>query len=232
MNSKELLSCIYESREGSQTSRERLLSHYRPYIINTVGHICKRYINWSDEEASIGLLAFNKAIDTFDEESGRTFLNYGFLLIKRDLIDYFRKEKKHQSRSFSYTDQEEESQYIENERSIETYHSSVKATELLDEILEYDQMLSQYKVSCEELEMNAPKHHDTRSNLDHLSNRLLEDIECKQEFLIKKRLPVSLLSKKTGVSKKTIEKHRKYLIAIILLKINTQWVHLSEYIKN
>ncbi|MCT8137758.1 hypothetical protein H1D32_08295 [Anaerobacillus sp. CMMVII] len=39
------------------------------------------------------MIALNKAIDTYDAIKGRTFLNYVYLLIKRDLIDFFRKER-------------------------------------------------------------------------------------------------------------------------------------------
>jgi RNA polymerase sigma factor len=94
MQETEVATYISLAANGDDLARERLIRHYQPYIINTIGQLCRRYITWSHEEASIGLLAFNRAIDKYDIEARKTFLNYAYLLIKRDLIDYFRRENK------------------------------------------------------------------------------------------------------------------------------------------
>lgn len=230
LNTDELLSVITNCKHGDQLSREQLIQHYRPYIQNTVSHICKRYISWSDEESSIGLIAFNRAIDTFEQNSGRTFLNYAYLLIQRDLIDFYKKEKNEQHLSITFVDSEQSNNMLDAETSVDHYRRSLTSNELVEEIIEFDSALNEFKVSFEELEQCSPKHKDTRKKLDQLSDQFIVDSECKQHFFLKKRLPVSLFSKKTGFSKKTLEKHRKYFISIILLKLNPQWVQLSGYI--
>jgi RNA polymerase sigma factor len=234
MNRDEFLTLMKQTHQGSQTARERLIRHYRPYVLNTAGHICKRYISWSDEEFSISLIAFNRAIDTFEENSGRSFLNYAYLLIKRDLIDYFRKERNEQHLSLNYSSTEEEhhTNPLEIEKSLDIHDKEVASGELVEEILEYDQELQKYKVSFDEMEDCSPKHTDTRAKLYEVANQFIGDSECKQSFLVKKRLPITLFSKKTGYPKKTMEKHRKYLIALILLKLNPQWTHLSRFMND
>ncbi|MCT8137743.1 hypothetical protein H1D32_08205 [Anaerobacillus sp. CMMVII] len=93
MENIEVIEATTSAQNGDDLVRERLIAHYKPYVLNTVGHICKKFVSWSEEEASIGLIALNKAIDTYDASKGRTFLNYVYLLIKRDLIDFFRKKR-------------------------------------------------------------------------------------------------------------------------------------------
>ncbi len=231
----ELESFLRDANNGNDLARERLILHYKPYILNTVGHICKRYLTWSDEESSIGLIAFNRAIDTFDPKGGRTFLNYVYLLIKRDLIDYSRREKRNDHLSLDHDlDQDDHDHTInpyEVDKSIELYQRAMKSMELVEEILELDQCLNQFDISFEELEHYSPQHRDTRHLLLKMAERFAQDEECVARFLTKKRLPVSLFASKTAYSPKTMERHRKYLITLILLKLNPQWVQLSEFIQ-
>jgi RNA polymerase sigma factor len=225
---------IKEARMGDELARERLILHYKPYMINVAGHITKRFISWSDEEASIALLAFNRAIDTFDEEGGRRFLSYAYLLINRDLVDFYRKEKRENHLSLDISFNEEEmlsSNKQENEKSLKQYEQQIQSAELVEEILELDEALKRYKITFEELEDYSPKHEDTRLALFEMGATLSQDAECVELLQRKKKLPIKLISKKFGYKKKTLERHRKYLITLILLALHPQWEKLSQFIK-
>lgn len=224
---------LREAKNGSELARERLILHYKPFVLNTVSHLCKRYMTWSDEESSIGLIAFNRAIDSFQPQGGRTFLNYVYLLIKRDLIDYFRREKHSQHLSLDHGLDEDNItlNHHETHKSIESYQINTQSSELVEEILELDKNLSQYNVLFEELEQYSPRHRDTRNQLLTMAAKFADDEECVDLFISKKRLPASLFARKTGCSLKTIERHRKYLITLILVKLNPQWVQLSGFIQ-
>jgi RNA polymerase sigma factor len=233
MNESGYSQLLFQAREGNDLDRERLIRRYRPTIINTVGHVCKRYITWSDEESSIGLLAFNRAIDTYDATAGRTFLNYAYLLIHRDLVDYFRREQrqKHASLDYSPNEVEGSANSIEIEKSLETYQVSAQSSELVEEILELDQSLSQYGISFEELEDVSPKHKESRYTLMEMAKEFIEDEELVHHFTTKHRFPTTLFTKKTGYSAKTIERFRKYLITLVLLLLHPEWKYLSEFIE-
>lgn len=233
MDKKDLEQSLFEVKKGNELAREQLIRYYKPYMIHTVGHLCKRYVSWSDDEASIGLTAFNRAIDTYDCNGGRSFLNYGYLLIKRELIDYYRREKKEQHLSLNYSLEDDETIHnqFEGERSVESYHQSVQSYELVEEILELDQALTPFKISFEELEHYSPQHRDTRQSLLEMAATFVQDQECVQDLFKKKRFPMVSFTEKTGYRPKTIERHRKYLITVILLKLHPQWVHLSAFIQ-
>lgn len=214
-----------EAQLGNDLVREQLIRHYKPYVINTVGHICKRYISWSDEEASIGLLAFNKAIDSYKPDKGRTFLNYVYLLMNRDLIDFFRKEERHQLVSLN-----DEEEVNHNNQSIDEFQRTEQTNELVEEILELSEALSRYKISFEELEKYSPKHNDTRNTLTEIAETFCKDEECVTYFIKKKQLPTTLFSKKTGYRLKTIERHRKYIVTLILVTLHPHWTQLRQFI--
>lgn len=230
MHSTQLQHSISDAKSGDEIAREQLIRHYKPYIINAVGHICHRYITWSDEEASIGLLSCNKAIDTFNSNGGRTFLNYLYLLIKRDLIDYFRKQQQDNKYLINQSNEDISFKKMEVHTSIEQHQQVMQSYELVEEILELDQALAPYGISFEELEQQSPKHKDTRLSLIEMADSLIKHEKCLKELLRKKRLPISLFTQATNYRPKTVEKHRKYLITLVIIKLHPEWRQLSSYV--
>lgn len=75
--------------------KEAFIVQYQPFIRKSISSVCRRYITEQDDEYSIGLFAFNEAIEQYSYKKGKSFLAFANLLIKRDVIDYIRKESKH-----------------------------------------------------------------------------------------------------------------------------------------
>lgn len=223
-----LAGLIAEATSGDDSAREKIIYHYKPYIINTVGRISGKFLTWSDEEASIGLLAFNRAIDTYKPSGGRTFLNYAYLLMNRDLIDYFRSEKKEGNRLYLIRN-EETTNSIDVKTSMDSFHQHSSNTELIEEILEFSEILKQFNIEFEHLEAYTPKHKDTRERLIEMASCFLEYNDLIEEFLQKKRLPVKAFLHKKDYSIKTIERYRNYLVTIIVIGLHPEWRHLSGY---
>lgn len=92
MKQEDIEHSINQIQNGNEVLREQLIHYYQPYILSVVGKVSKKYITWNDDEASIGLIAFNRAIDTYNPEKGRAFLNYVYLIIQRELIDFSEKK--------------------------------------------------------------------------------------------------------------------------------------------
>lgn len=233
MENSHLEQSIQSAKNGNDLERQQLINRNKPYIINIVSHICRKFISWSDEEASIGLLAFNRAIDTFEASKGRSFLSYSYCLINRALVNYFRKNKYYnQNLSLDYVFNEES--YLSDEeinKSIQIYREKVESSELVEEILELDRILNGYGIKFEELESSSPKHRDTRELIYRMVCEYFNDAELVDELIGKKRFPATAFARKTGYPLKTIEKHRKYLITMIIIGLHPEWVYLSSYVK-
>ncbi|WP_157967334.1 MULTISPECIES: sigma factor [Paraliobacillus] len=233
MHETEVNHYIKAASNGDDIAREKLINHHKPYIINTVGHVCKRFITWSDEESSLGLLAFDRAIDTYDSCANKSFLNYVYLLIKRELIDYFRRETKlkHIPLEVESINSEDSVTVYDVDHSMDTYHQHLQQRELVEEILELSEILKQFNIEFEELEACSPTHRKTKANLITIANDFIQNPELVDFFLKKKRFPVTRFIEVSGHRLKTVERHRKYIVALVVVRLHPEWRQLSAYIQ-
>lgn len=57
---------VASAKQGDDEARNEMLKQYQPFIAKSVSEVCKRYIDPArDDEFSIGLLAFNEAIQSY-----------------------------------------------------------------------------------------------------------------------------------------------------------------------
>ncbi|SDM18543.1 RNA polymerase sigma-I factor [Sediminibacillus halophilus] len=229
MGNLQLKEILLEIKNGNELERERLIRHYEPYILNAVSHVCKKYVTWSSDETSIGLIAFNRAIDTFEFDKGRAFLNYVYLLIQRDIIDYFRKEKRHLHPASDNYQLEHDN--AELKASLESYQQSTNTSALVEEILELDQKLSKFNISFEQLESHSPKQRKTRIKVMGMAAEFMQHVDLVDELVNKRVFPVTSFTKRTGFRSKSIERHRKYLITIIMIQLHPEWRRLSTFVQ-
>jgi RNA polymerase sigma factor len=221
-------------QQGDRLLLNDIIDSYKPFIAKTVSSVCKRYIYETDDEFSIGLIAFNEAIEKYSPERGSSLLSFSEVLIKRRVIDYIRKQTKfqHISLDLSSIPNEEESSgaVIVNELSLDDFHKKTDEQLRKDEIIHFQNLLSTFELSFSDLVENSPKHADARKSAILTAKILVEDPELKNLLLEKKRLPIKQLEKMVNVSRKTIERNRKYIIAIALI-LSSDYVYMKDYIK-
>lgn len=221
-------------QQGENSLRNEIIDSYKPFIAKTVSAVCKRYIHETDDEFSIGLIAFNEAIDKYSPEKGSSLLSFGEVLIKRRVIDYIRKQSRNKTISFEFNNdlQDDDSQSVsfENELSIDEYNRKTEQEHRRDEIMHFQKLLTQYELSFNDLLENSPKHADARKNAILAAKLLIEKEELREILLTKKRLPIKQLEELVDVSRKTLERNRKYIIAMALI-FTSDYVYLKDYIK-
>lgn len=221
-------------QHGDTALRNEIIDSYKPFIAKTVSAVCKRYIHETDDEFSIGLIAFNEGIDKYSPERGSSLLSFSEILIKRRVIDYIRKQSRNQSISIDLNremqDEDSPGTLIENELSIHEYNKKTEQEHRRDEIMQFQQMLLKYDLSFNEIIEQSPKHADARKNAILAARLLVENEELKEILLTKKKLPIKQLEQLVDVSRKTLERNRKYIIAIALIYSN-DYVYMKDYIK-
>ncbi|MFD2443284.1 RNA polymerase sigma factor SigI [Bacillus sp. CGMCC 1.16607] len=231
---KSLEETVLKIQQGDEKLLNETIDSYKPFIAKAVSSVCKRYIHESDDEFSIGLIAFNEAIQKYSPERGSSLLSFAEVMIKRRVIDYIRKHSKHNSISIEFGMQNQEddspSLAIENEISIDDYQKTVEAELRRQEIIQFQQILKEFDLSFQDLVEQSPKHADARKNAMIIANLLVEDENLQSYLIDKKRLPIKQLEEIVQVSRKTIERNRKYIIAISLILIH-DYVYLKDYIK-
>jgi RNA polymerase sigma factor len=221
-------------QQGDQALLNETITSYKPFIAKTVSSVCKRYIHESDDEFSIGLIAFNEAIEKYIPERGRSLLSFAEVLIKRRVIDYIRKQTKNQHISYDFdgivNDEESPGTAIVNELSFEEYKKKKEEDIRKDEIVHFSELLRTFELSFSDLVENSPKHADARKNAILIARILVEHTDLRNLLLEKKRLPIKQLEEMVDVSRKTIERNRKYIIAISLILLG-DYMYLKDYIK-
>jgi RNA polymerase sigma factor len=221
-------------QQGDTYLLNEIIDAYKPFIAKNVSSVCKRYIYETDDEFSIGLIAFNEAIEKYSPEKGSSLLSFAEVIIKRRVIDYIRKQTKNQhiSIDLTYSSLEEESagMVIVNELSLEEYRKKSDEEIRKEEIIHFQTLLTSFDLSFSDLVENSPKHADARENAILVARQLIGDKELKSFLLEKKRLPIKQLEKMVNVSRKTIERNRKYIIAIALI-LSSDYVYLNDYLK-
>lgn len=221
-------------QQGDTALHNELIESYKPFIAKTVSSVCKRYIHESDDEFSIGLIAFNEAIQKYSPDKGSSLISFSEVLIKRRVIDYIRKQSKYQNLSFNGASNLEEDETggssIEDELSIEDFRKKTDEELRREEILQFTQILQQFDLTFTDLIEQSPKHADARKNAMAVAKILVENEELKTILIEKKRLPIKQLESYVSLSRKTIERNRKYIIAISLI-LAGDYVYLKDYIK-
>lgn len=224
---------VHLIQQGDTSLQNELISSYKPFIAKSVSSVCKRYISETDDEFSIGLIAFNEAIQKYNSEKGSSLLSFADVLIKRRVIDYIRRQPKNQILSLDSRDElEEESpqSIIEAELSYDEFQKMKEAEQRREEIIRFSGVLNSFGLSFNELIEQSPKHADARKNAMIVAKTLVSYPELQNLLLEKRRLPIKQLEDKVEVSRKTIERNRKYIIAISLILIG-DYIYLKDYIK-
>ncbi|MEQ6388912.1 RNA polymerase sigma factor SigI [Bacillaceae bacterium S4-13-58] len=225
---------VIAAQNGQSDITNHLLEKYRPFIAKTVSEVCKRFIDPNhDDEFSIGLIAFHEAIDAYSSEKGSSFLSFAKLVIKRKVIDYIRSEKKKvavASIDHFYEDED----YSENPEEVkaanEQYRLQMEAMHRQEEIKDYQIKLKRYQLSFEELTKISPKHKDARESAIKVAKLLYQEESLRNYVFDKKKLPIKDLEAKVDVSKKTLERNRKYIIAIFII-LCEDYLYLKDYLR-
>lgn len=210
-------------------TREDFLQESQPFIRHVSIQTCHRTLEWGrDEELSEALIAFNEAINHFEEERGVPFLAYARLLIKRRLIDYYRKQRLRETLPM---DQDDVGQAVEIHVGINEFRERQQNQERAAEIREFSKALQKFGLSFQVLVEVCPKHRDTRETLLRVAYTLAMSSELWAQVERTGKLPMQALTLKTQVHPKVLERGRRYILAVALLIANqNDYIYLREYV--
>jgi RNA polymerase sigma factor len=229
---------IEEAKKGNHWAREELIKNFTPFVLKVTSKVSGRYVRLGeDDEVSIGLMAFNEAIDCYDNMKNMAFLSFAETVMRRRLIDYYRKElpnSKNVPLSAFESDDDDNREsilyHIEAKQSTMIHTEGNLAAERKEEILAYNRELQEYGITFAELVEISPKHEDARLRAMEAAALIAQDRELAAYLKRKKELPLKVLSNKVDTSRKTLERQRKYIIAVALILIN-DYGHLRQYIQ-
>lgn len=221
------------TQKGDPSAREILIDSHKSFIAKISSGICKRYLSWeNDDELSIALLAFNEAIDVYDRSGGANFHSFARKVIGRKLVDFFRKESKHRQVLLSSMSPDERGlMEIDEKCSLERYDLDNKAENFAEVVNSFNETLSEYRISLNDLVKASPKHRDTKEDLLNAAQKLAGDNRLFEHLYRIKQLPLKELEEATGLSRRVLEKGRKYIVAITLILACPKFRPLKNFLQ-
>ena len=192
--------------------RSIFIENHLPFIIKTITKITNRYVSIeNDDELSIGLLAFNEAIDRYSDERG-PFLPFAQLVITSRIKNYLQQENK-LSQNISLDKLKEDGIFIDNitENPIENINL------LQDEIIKLKEILIEFGFDFEDLIDECPKHKKTREVAIDISEKVSNDPPLTSFMYEKKRLPIKQISLKYMITEKVLKRSKKFIITVIII---------------
>ncbi|RHW35852.1 RNA polymerase sigma-I factor [Lysinibacillus yapensis] len=224
---------VLKAKAGNEEVLNDLLFAGTPFIKRTASFVCKRPIDEHDEEFSVAMSGFYEAVIAFNVKEAASFQTFAHLIIKRRLIDYLRRETTLKERHMLLepaNDESSDQHFIFDKQSIHTYNEKQRATSRKDELIHYKNLLAEFNLTFEQLTKSSPKHADSRKTAFQIA-QLIADTEELYTYLIKnKKLPSKDIEALVEVSRKTVERHRKYIISVVLL-LKSDFHYIKDYVK-
>lgn len=233
-NEHQIIKTVYAAKNDLQRADD-LIREYIPFIRSETSKCISRFCTEQDDEFSIAMMAFHEAIVGYERGRG-AFLSYASMLIRSRIIDYQRKEARHQGHISLYAESGEDDRTILDEVADKSDHfeesADLEATK--QEIEELSAVMAGFGVSFSDVADNAPKQART---LEACASAICYAVENKpllDELLKTKKLPLAELVRGSGAERKTLERHRKYLLAMLLIQTNGYEIirgHLRHVLK-
>lgn len=212
---------IDAAKEDMQAA-DRLIQKYLPFIKAETARFLRRPpMEGYDDELSIAMIAFHEAIRGYSRTRG-AFLKYAAMLIRSRLIDYNRKEQRH-NRTMSLdmpVGEDEESLGDVLADEADEHEELIVRDATRSEIEELSRQMREFGVSLNDVADNCPKQQRTLEACRKAIGYARENPELLEEFLRTRRLPIAQLTAGSGVERKTLERHRKYMVALLLVYTN------------
>ncbi len=224
----------YLAKEGVE-SRDRFLKDEEEHILHLAGKILKKNLSKSDEEWSIALLATDEALQSYEKARG-DFWPFASFIIKNRLTDHYRKESlKYKreisvdNRNFSGDDIGGEDPDLILQKELVRKTAVTVNLDLADEIESLNKELSDFGISFFDLAEVSPKSVKTRAGCKNAYEAIVKPPPLTGEIKETKNLPIVKILKREKLSRKLLERHRKYIIATVLIGTG-DYPKISEYI--
>ena len=211
---------VYEAKQDPRKADD-LIRRYIPFIRAEASKVISRLCTEQDDEYSIAMIAFHEAIVGYEKSRG-AFLGYAAMLIRSRIIDYLRKEARHQGHLSLYEERGEDGRTLMDTLADGKDHMDdlVQREATLQEISELAAVMETFGVSFSDVADNCPKQSRTLAACAQVVRYGGENPHLLEELLKTKRLPLAQLAAGTGVERKTLERHRKYILVMLLIQTN------------
>ena len=201
-----------------------LVESRKPWMLRVASETTHRYITDSDDEWSIALMAFSEAVQSYEAGKG-SFSGLAAMVIRRRIVDYLRSEGRYSDElsvspaafEDSLDDEEAGGLNLRVQRRVAEEAAEAPGEDAAslarEEIAELQGILQLYGFSFFDLADASPKTEKTRKSCAQAVRTLIASVILMAQMRLKRLLPIKDLSEASGVVRKILDRHRKYIIA-------------------
>jgi len=204
---------------------EEFIAEEMAFILACAGKACQHHIEENSDEALTALEAFVESVGSYSYEKG-SFLSFAELVIRRRLIDEIRRSKKHAAvipMDPADLVGEQDNMQTGDFRDAEDIRDRIKA-----EIESLGKTLNRYGFALFDLAEASPKAAKTKDACRSAVVFVIKTPMLLQALRSSGMLPIKIIEKNTGLPRKVLERHRKYIIAAVEI-LDGDYPCLSEY---
>ena len=219
--------------QKNPSEKEAFLEAQKQHILKLTAHIIHTPLSMGDDEWSIAFSAVAEAIDNYDEEKG-DFWKYAAIVIKSRITDWYRSQK-YTAKEISVQPEAFSDEIPENDPgySVQKEVARKMAVQmdfaLKDEIEALGKEISDFGFSFFDLAECFPRAQKTRKECAQVMQAIFLPPPLVALLRKQKCLPANEILIRAKVSRKMIDRHRKYLIATAMI-LDGDYPGLSEYL--
>jgi RNA polymerase sigma factor len=211
------ISTIPAIQSGDKGLRERFLESGLPFVRREVRRFTRSFFVDQEEEFSVGLEAYNQAIDSYRIERGVPFEAYARLLIRNRLLDADRHNRT-KVPTVSLSEKPSEDGLALEETLADPRSGQVQDDlEYKEAVFQLELDLSRFGLDLAGVAGRFPKHLDSRLLCIRVARCLSEDELLHGRMMQESRLPGTELSRRCGIPLKTVERNRASIVLLALL---------------
>ncbi|MCD8180634.1 MAG: sigma-70 family RNA polymerase sigma factor [Firmicutes bacterium] len=202
--------------------KNELIGEYQNFILSSASKALKRSVTVSDDEFITAMMAFNEAIDSYDSSKGR-FVSFASVVIRNRIIDDLRRSSKHAAVPFSSLSSENDEGEIK-----EFDAAAADSGDLKWEIEALTAELDKFGISFFELAQVSPKSRKTKRLCFDAVRYISENPDLTDTVIRKHILPINEITAGLNTNRKTLERHRKYIITAVIA-VTQDYPAIAEY---
>ena len=216
-----IAAAVRRAKEDGEAA-DRLIRDCLPFIRGETARFLGRAPDEErDDEFSIAMMAFYEAIRGYSRGRG-AFFPYAALTIRSRLIDYRRSQARHGGalslQRLEEGEEEDSPRELSDGRDHQGEWLQREATQ--EEIAGLRRELEGFGVGFSDVAENCPRQQRTLEACRRALRYGVEHPEILEELTRTRRLPLGKLAAGSGVERKTLERHRDYLVALLLIQTN------------
>ena len=212
---------LVAAAKGDSLAADELVRKYLPFIRAEAAKAVHRGISDSDDELSIAMMAFHEAVLAYERLRG-DFLPFAAKAIRSRIIDFHRRELRHRGQLSLQEASDEDDRELQ--ARLDTGDDPIGAhtdrTAARQELTHFALELSRFGLSLTDIADNCPRQERTLSACHRALRHARENPALLEQAVASGKLPITQLAAGANVERKTLERHRKYMMAVLLAYTN------------